>query len=257
MDQPEQPTVVALPDDAFTRLLCVVAHPDDVEYGTAAAVAEWTSRGVEVAYLLLTRGEAGIDTLAPAESAVLREREQVTGSHEVGVTDLTFLDHPDGVLEYGVPLRRDIARAIRRFRPDAVLTGSWEIETFVGLNQADHRAAGLATADAVRDAANRWIFHDQVEEGLEPHQARWLLIAGDPRPTHGVAVSEASLARGVASLEAHAEYLRAIPGHPAPAEMIPWIAGMQGAALGVPHAVLFRARDLTARPPLPGLDEDD
>lgn len=252
MDQPEQPTVEALPTDAFTRVLCVVAHPDDVEYGTAAAVAEWTSRGIEVAYLLLTRGEAGIDTLEPGESAVLREREQVAGSHEVGVTDITFLDHTDGVLEYGVGLRRDIAREIRRFRPDAVLTGSWEIETFVGLNQADHRAAGLATADAVRDAANRWIFHEQVEEGLQPHQATWLLVTGDPRPTHGIAVSEDSLARGVASLEAHAEYLRAIPGHPPAAEMIRWIAAMQGEALGVPHAVLFRARDLTARPAMPG-----
>lgn len=251
------PLVPALPEDAFTRVLCVVAHPDDVEYGTAAAVAEWTSRGVEVAYLMLTRGEAGIDTMAPQQAAELRVREQVAGSHAVGVTDVTFLDNTDGVLEYGIGLRRDIARAIRAFRPDAVLTGSWEIETFVGLNQADHRVAGLATADAVRDAANRWIFHDLVEEGLEPHQVRWLLIAGDPRPTHGVAVGEAALARGVASLEAHAEYLRAIPGHPPPAQMIPMIAAMQGQAMGVPHAVLLRARDLTAPPPIPDPGDTD
>lgn len=243
-----EPTLPALPDDAFTRVLCVVAHPDDVEYGTAAAVAEWTARGVEVGYLLLTRGEAGIDTLTPEQAALLRVQEQVAGSHAVGVTDVTFLEHTDGMLEYGIGLRRDIARAIRVFRPDAVLTGSWEVETPVGLNQADHRVAGLATADAIRDAANRWVFHEQVEQGLAPHQARWLLIAGDPRPTHGVVVGEAALARGVASLEAHAEYLRAIPGHPPPAQMIPMIAAVHGAAMGVPHAVLLRVRDLTAPP---------
>lgn len=243
-----EPLLPALPDDSFTRVLCVVAHPDDVEYGTAAAVAEWTARGVEVAYLLLTRGEAGIDTMTPEQAAQLRVREQVAGCREVGVTDVTFLEHADGVLEYGIALRRDIAAAIRSFRPDAVLTGSWEVETPVGLNQADHRAAGLATADAVRDAANRWVFTDQVEQGLAPHQARWLLIAGDPRPTHGVTVGDAALARGVASLEAHAEYLRAIPGHPPPGQMIPLIASVHGAAMGVPYAVLFRARDLTAPP---------
>src|SRR4029079_17765844 len=107
-----------LPPDAFARALCVVAHPDDVEYGTSSAVAAWTSRGVDVAYLLLTRGEAGMDASPPEATAELRRREQVAASEAVGVSQVEFLDHPDGVLVYSLEMRRDIARAIRRFRPD-------------------------------------------------------------------------------------------------------------------------------------------
>ena len=73
-------------DDDFRRVLCVVAHPDDVEYGTSSAVAAWTARGVEVAYLLLTRGEAGMDSSPPEQTAEVRTREQIAGSLAVGVT---------------------------------------------------------------------------------------------------------------------------------------------------------------------------
>ncbi|WP_243059818.1 PIG-L deacetylase family protein [Nocardioides sp. SR21] len=236
------------PPDAFQRVLCVVAHPDDVEYGTSSAVAAWTSQGVEVAYLLLTHGEAGMDALSPAETAELRVREQVAGSHAVGVSQVDFLDHPDGVLVYSLEMRRDIARAIRRFRPDAVVVGSWEVEFVAGLNQADHRAAGIAAVDAVRDAGNRWVFTELLEEGLDPWSPRWLLVGGDDRPTHGVDVTGEPLQRGIASLEAHREYLAGIPGHPPPRMMITGITALNGRRMGVQHAVLFRAFDFHAPP---------
>src|SRR5215831_19358602 len=134
-------------DDDFSRVLCVVAHPDDVEYGTSSAVAAWTARGVDVAYLLLTRGEAGIDGSPPERTAKLRTGEQIAAARAVGVAEVDFLDHPDGVLEYGLGLRRDIARVIRRRQSDAVVAGSWEVEVRIGPNQADHRAARLAAVD--------------------------------------------------------------------------------------------------------------
>lgn len=242
--------VSPFPDAAFQRVLCVVAHPDDVEYGTSPAVAAWTSAGIEVSYLLLTRGEAGMDASPPEETAPLRMREQMAGSLAVGVSDVEFLEYPDGVLVYSLEMRRDIARAIRRGRPDAVVISTWEVEFVAGLNQADHRVAGLAALDAVRDAGNRWIFPELLEEGLEPWSTRWLLVAGDSRPTHGVDVSGASLERGIAALEAHREYLAGIPGHPPPRAMLGAITAMQGALLGVPNAVLFRAFDFHAPPPI-------
>jgi LmbE family N-acetylglucosaminyl deacetylase len=242
------PQLPALPADAFSRVLCVVAHPDDVEYGTSSAVAAWTARGVEVAYLLLTRGEAGMDAVPPDRTRVLRSEEQIQASREVGVTDVVFLDHPDGVLEYGLPIRRDIARVIRRLRPEAVVVGSWEVEFVAGLNQADHRVAGLAAIDAIRDAANRWVFPGLLDEGLEPHSVRWLLVGGDPRATHGVDVTGEALERGIASLEAHGQYLAGLPGHPAPRQMISGITALQGRAMGVRNAVLFRAFDFQAPP---------
>jgi LmbE family N-acetylglucosaminyl deacetylase len=237
--------------DAFQRVLCVVAHPDDVEYGTSSAVAAWTSHGVEVAYLLLTKGEAGMDASAPDQTAELRMREQIAGSSVVGVGQVDFLDYPDGVLVYSLEMRRDIARAVRRFRPDAVLVGSWEVEFIAGLNQADHRVAGLAAIDAVRDAGNRWVFPELIDnEDLAPWSPRWLLVSGDPRPTHGVDVTGEPLERGIASLEAHREYLAGIPGHPPPRPMLTAITAMQGQRMGVAHAVLFRAFDFHAPPPV-------
>src|SRR3974390_332573 len=105
--------VQPLADGAFSRVLCVVAHPDDVEYGMSSAVAAWTARGVDVTYLLLTRGEAGMDRSPPEQPAQLRTEEQIAGSQVVGVSEVDFLDHRDGVLEYSLAMRRDIARVIR------------------------------------------------------------------------------------------------------------------------------------------------
>jgi LmbE family N-acetylglucosaminyl deacetylase len=236
----EQPSVEVLPDADFHRVLCVVAHPDDVEYGTSAAVAKWTAAGVEVAYLLLTAGEAGMQR-PPEETRVLRAGEQRAACDAVGVTSLTMLDHPDGMLVYSLDLRRDIARVIRQFTPDVVVTGSWDIEFIAGLNQADHRAAGLACIDAVRDADNTWVFPElAADEGLPKWGTSWLLVAGDSRPTHGVDISGEPLERGIASLEAHAAYLGDIPGHPAPRDLINGFTSQSGKALGVPNAVLFR-----------------
>ncbi len=110
-----------MPED-WQRALAVVAHPDDLEYGAAAAIAAWTDAGKEVSYLLATRGEAGIDGIHPSKAAPLREREQIASAAVVGVTTVEFLDYRDGVIEYGLPLRRNIAAAIRRHRPELVIT---------------------------------------------------------------------------------------------------------------------------------------
>jgi LmbE family N-acetylglucosaminyl deacetylase len=240
----DSPSVEVLPDGDFQRVLCVVAHPDDVEYGTSAAVAKWTEAGVDVAYLLLTAGEAGMQR-PPEETRPLRAGEQRAACDAVGVSDLTMLDHPDGMLVYSLDLRRDIARKIRQFKPDVVVTGSWDVEFIAGLNQADHRAAGLACIDAVRDADNTWVFPElAASEGLPKWGTTWLLVSGDSRPTHGVDISGEPLERGIASLEAHGGYLGDIPGHPAPRDLITGFTTAQGKALGVANAVLFRAYKL-------------
>src|SRR5258706_1766118 len=110
MDHSSSPgPLPAFPHNAFSRVLCVVAHPDDIEYGTSAAVAAWTAAGIQVAYLLLTKGEAGMDSSEPERTSRLRQAEQVAGSQAVGVDSVDFLDYPDGVLEYSLGMRRDIA----------------------------------------------------------------------------------------------------------------------------------------------------
>ena len=110
-----------MPGD-WQRALVVAAHPDDIEYGLAAAVAVWTAAGKEVHYLLATRGEAGIAGMPPAEAGPLREAEERASAAVVGVSEVEFLDQRDGVLVAGPELRRDLAGGIRRHRPELVVT---------------------------------------------------------------------------------------------------------------------------------------
>ena len=88
-----------LPED-FDSVLLIMAHPDDPEYGVAAAVARWLAAGKRVGYVLASRGEAGISGLPPAESARVREEEQRRACAAIGVDDLVFLDEPDGSIMY-------------------------------------------------------------------------------------------------------------------------------------------------------------
>ena len=245
----------ALPEN-WDRCLAVAAHPDDIEYGTASAVARWTAQGKRVSYLVATRGEAGIDGMPPDQAAPLREVEERAGALEVGVDVVEFLDYRDGVVEGGLGLRRDIARAIRRHRPEVIVSGPFTVRMVGGIpNQADHRVVGLAALDAARDAGNRWIFPELADEGLEPwNGVRYVCFAAAPDPTHGVDVTGEPLERGIASLAAHAEYTKGL-GNAAfePRPFLTWMAETAGPRLGVPAAVLFEVYALAFEGPPPWL----
>lgn len=234
-----------LAEDA-ARVLVVVAHPDDIEYGAAAAVARWRAAGIDVVYLLATYGEAGIDGMDPSEAAAVRAQEERDGAAEVGVERVRFLEHPDGTVDYGLPLRRDIARVIREERPQMVVSLTHR-ERFAGggTNQADHRAVGLAALDACRDAGNRWVFPDLAAEGLEPWGGvRRVAFANSPSPTHAVDVSE-YVDSAVASLEAHAQYLEGLGADaPAPRELLTGILGAGGRLAGCSFALTVEVFDL-------------
>jgi LmbE family N-acetylglucosaminyl deacetylase len=230
------PDLKELPED-WNSALAIVAHPDDMEYGTAAAVARWTRQGKTVTYLLATRGEAGIDGLHPDEAGPLREREQRAACDAVGVGILEFLDHPDGVIHDSMRLRREIAAAVRRHRPDVVITGNYRDFFGPGIyNMADHQVVGRAALDGVRDAANRWVFTDLTGPDGELLE-RWdgvkfTAVAGSPEATHAVDVSE-TLDAGIASLAAHKAYLDGLGGEaPDPAQMVPMFAGFGAQRFG-------------------------
>lgn len=225
-------------DDSQVRtVLCVVAHPDDMEYGGSAAVARWVEHGAHVTYLLLTAGEAGIRGRDPREVGPLRAQEQRDACRAVGVEDLVILDLPDGMLEYGLDVRRRIARVIRQVRPDTVLTMNWAENVPWGINQADHRVAGLAALDATRDADNPWVFRELMEdEGLEPWGVTRLIVSG-AEPTHAIELSEANIDAAVDSLTCHRQYLTVLGDHPDPHEMISTMTSGAGKAAGVNHAL--------------------
>ncbi|GAA4476431.1 PIG-L family deacetylase [Enteractinococcus fodinae] len=227
-----------LQDQDFKRVLVVLAHPDDAEYGTSAAVSMWTDRGVEVGYVLATAGEAGMQR-PPEEARRIRAQEQRNACEIVGVEHLRILDFPDGLVEYGIELRRAIAGEIRVFQPDVVISGAGELVVPWGLDHADHRAVGLATIDAVRDAGNRWLYTEQLDEQVIPWEISTLLLTGT-EPSHYLEISRTAVDKPVASLAAHEHYLADLPEHPAPQDFIPGMLAEQGRVSQVPYAMGFQ-----------------
>ncbi|HEX9541056.1 MAG TPA: PIG-L deacetylase family protein [Streptosporangiaceae bacterium] len=226
-----------MPED-WERAVAVVAHPDDLEYGVAAAVARWTGQGKHVCYALATRGEAGIAGMAPDVVGPLREDEERRSAAVVGVGDVEFLDHRDGLVEYGLPLRRDLAAVLRDHRPDVVITMNFELTWGDGgvVNHSDHRAVGLAALDACRDAANPWLFEDA---GTAWGGIQHVYVAGVSDPTHFVDVT-ATIEAGVASLREHKAYLDGLGRAFDPDEFLRNMAGYLGMAAGCEYAVGFR-----------------
>jgi LmbE family N-acetylglucosaminyl deacetylase len=195
-------------DAAIARILSITAHPDDVDFGAAGTVAQWTDAGLEVIYCVVTDGDAGgfDEDIARAKMASLRRAEQVAAAKCVGVTDVRFLGYPDGQVEATIDLRRDLARVIRQVRPDRVVCSSPERNyARLGTSHPDHRAVGSATLDAVYpDARNPFAFPElRAEEGLEAWTVREVWIAGGPSPTRYVDVTD-TFPRKVAALRAHA-----------------------------------------------------
>ncbi len=173
-------------DDDIQRILVVTAHPDDVDFGNAGTVAQWTDAGIEVAYCICTSGEAGgFDRSVPRATMVeIREAEQRAAAKVVGVSDVTFLGYPDGRLESSFDLRRDISRQIRRVRPQRVVAPSPQRNfqsTYA--SHPDHLAAGEATMAAVYpDARNPFAHPELLDEGFEPWAAGeiYVVTAGVP-----------------------------------------------------------------------------
>ena len=228
--------MLAMPED-WDRAIVVAAHPDDIEYGIASAVARWTGQGKQVTYLLATRGEAGIAGLHPDQVGPLRVEEERRGAALVGVSEVEFLDHRDGLVEYGIPLRRDLAAAFRKVQPEVVVTMSFDLtwSDEGPVNHADHRAVGLAVLDACRDAANEWVF---PEAGPRRETIRDAYVVGAGNPTHFVDVT-ATIDAGVASLRQHQAYIDGLGRDFDPDQFLKDMAGYVGLGAGCEYAMAF------------------
>ena len=163
------------------RAMVIVAHPDDIEFGSAGTVAAWVKGGAEVCYVLCTSGDVGIAEagMTKAQAAAIREAEQTAAAASVGVKDVVYLREPDGVLENSIDLRRKLVREIRRFRPEAVIcmdpTVMWVGDGYI--NHPDHRAAGTAAVDAIFPAAGQPnLFEELAAEGLRAHKPRKVFV---------------------------------------------------------------------------------
>jgi LmbE family N-acetylglucosaminyl deacetylase len=189
------------------RVLGVFAHPDDADFGSAATIAAWVNAGIEVTYLLVTRGDSGgFDDTPRAHMPVLREAEQRAAAAALGVKQVEFLDgYSDGSVQPTLELRRDITRAIRQYRPDRILTNSplRRYDRIAGPSHPDHLATGEATTQAIYPyARNEFAYPDLLTAGLQPWVVREIWYSGGPDPDRFVDVTDTFDAK-VAALRAH------------------------------------------------------
>ena len=182
------------PAEHVERALCVLAHPDDVDFGSAGTVATWTAAGTEVTYCIVTDGDAGgFDETPREQMGPLRQAEQRAAAAAVGVEDVRFLGYPDGRLELTLDLRRDISRVIRQVRPQRVLTSSPErFWDRIGASHPDHMTVGESTLRAVYpDARNPFAFPELLaDEGLEAWTVDEVWLTASPRTDHAVDVTD-------------------------------------------------------------------
>lgn len=207
--------MIGVPEGAVERVLVVVGHPDDAEFWAGGTIAAWTDAGIEVTYCVLTDGDSGgFDPGVPrGEIPGIRRGEQreaaaLLGVHEVGFLGLT----EGGVREWGRGLHEDLARVIRRVRPQRVLTWSpeWNWQRFRSSHPA-HLATGAAVLAAIYpDASNPFaLTHLKDDEGLDAWTVReaWLINSPQREINHYVDITE-TFTRKVTAVRAHASQIQ-------------------------------------------------
>ncbi|MBA2557210.1 MAG: PIG-L family deacetylase [Chloroflexi bacterium] len=202
--------------DRPERVMVIVAHPDDADFGPAATVAGWVRAGAVAQLVCCTSGELGGEdpSVDPLQLARRREEEQRAAARHVGYEAVTFLHQPDGALQNDLALREQLVRLIRRFRPDAVLTmdPTVLIHGDGHIQHTDHRAAAIAALDAVYPAArNPMAFPGLAREGMEPHVVKRLYLFWTEQPNAWVDIS-ATLPVKLAALREHSSQIHDIEG---------------------------------------------
>lgn len=228
----------------FSRALIVVAHPDDAEFGAAGTIARWVSMGTEVRYLVLTDGASGSADPAMTRQrlAAIREEEQRDACARLGVAGVEFAGWPDGYLEASIPVRRQVAAAIRRHRPEAVVTLDPEVRwTASGsVNHPDHRAAGDVVLHCINPAASTRLWDPSLlDEGLEPWDVSEVWLTGPGVPVSGDQVEAVDIA---ATFPTKVEALRCHESQLAgwdPEPMVRRMAEERGAPVGLDLAEGF------------------
>jgi LmbE family N-acetylglucosaminyl deacetylase len=191
---------VFMSDDIY--LMVISPHPDDCEFGVAGTVARLTKEGKQVVYVICTNGNKGTSdrSLTPEMLAVMREKEQTAAAKVLGVKEIVFLKYPDQGLEDCHEFRKDLVRAIRRYRPFAVATSDpyrkymWH---------RDHRICGIVAADAVFPyARDHLAYQDVLDEGLEPHKVREMWFWGSEDPNYRLDITD-TFETKLAALDCH------------------------------------------------------
>lgn len=225
------------------RLLSIHAHPDDQEFTIGGTLAKWAQLGTEIITVCITSGDAGSNERTPSDCtpaalARVREQEQRMACDVLGIKEVVFLNYTDGILTPTIELRRELTRLIRKYKPDAVITGDPTVRFYGNsyMNHPDHRVAADVALDAVfPSAGTRFIFPELLVEGLEPHAVSRVFLHGAEKPDVWVDIAT-TLETKVRALSQHASQLGTWDPYTRMAE---W-AREDGKARGVEFAEAFR-----------------
>lgn len=182
-------------DSEVERVLAIMAHPDDVDFGAAGTVAQWTKSGISVSYGIVTDGDAGgfDPTIPRSQIPAIRQREQRAAAASIGVQDVHFLGYTDGDVTVSQDLRRDISRLIRQVRPQRMLIQSpdrmWDR---LPASHPDHLASGEAAIRAVYPDARNPFAHPSLlnDEGLEDWIVPEVWMMASPTPNRIIDVTD-------------------------------------------------------------------
>lgn len=197
----------ALGADGPKTLMAIMAHPDDIDFGSAGSIARWCAEGWTVYYVLATSGDKGTHDpkITNQELAALREEEQRAACRVLGVKDVFFLGYPDGFLPASTELRGEIVRLLRYYKPDVVLTWDAFRPSF---NHSDHRNIGFAVRDAVFPAVRDHLYYpEDAEAGLDAFRVNEMLLVGSEKPDYFVDIS-AFIEKKVDAMLCHASQVQ-------------------------------------------------
>jgi LmbE family N-acetylglucosaminyl deacetylase len=195
--------------EPLERVLVVISHPDDAEFGAGATIAALTAAGARVDYVVTTDGSKGTEDpeVRPEQLSATRQAEQRAAADILGVRDIVHFGYPDGYLQPTLELRRDIVRQIRRYRPDLVITQNPQrrLDHNPYIGHPDHLATGEATLAAVYPAARDHLNFPELwtDEHLEPWKVRQVLLTGVEEPNLWIDVGD-TFESGLRSILAHA-----------------------------------------------------
>jgi len=163
------------------NLLVFTPHPDDAEFGTSGTVAKLTKEGKTVVYVVCTNGDKGTDdtNILPEVLVKIREKEQLEAAKILGVKEVIFLRHVDQALEDTPEFRKEIAKYIRIYKPEIVITAD-PYRRYVW--HRDHRIVGRVVLDAILPyARDVWAYPDFMANSLLPHKVKevWLWAPED------------------------------------------------------------------------------
>ncbi len=171
------------------QVLVTIPHPDDAESRMAGTVARWTREGKDIIYVVCTNGDKGTNdpNMKPEELAIIREKEQLAAAELLGVREVVFLRYPDQSLEDTSEFRKKIVYLIRTYKPKTVVTVDPHRRY---LYHRDHRITARVTLDAIFPyAGDAHSYPDLLEQGLQPHKVKEVLICGTEDPNYYVNIT--------------------------------------------------------------------